>query len=340
MMTNRKSAASRAVCALGGASLLLAACGGGGGGGGEDDILQTSVTISEANAARVAGAAFSLQDVANDAFDLVDDFVGGDWDFAAAVSAARSSDEDATKEKRWSLPLPRNGAEAVRSSTFAETEPCQDGGSMSIQGDTDSFSVRFDNCTFRDEVGDFWASVRLNGTLSGNTVAMAGYTDAVRFTADLRTNYQDSENDHYAESLKFDMRVGLSDPTDYIVRIDSMQVSDNGVWLGQAYDMQIAARDVHFEVKPGIEVRYGGRVAATGTDADGTQMLGGAITVDTVEPLRFVSLDGEPYDGTVVVTGAEGSALVLEFVEGGVWVTINDADPEFYAWPAFHAWAN
>ncbi|WP_020409905.1 hypothetical protein [Hahella ganghwensis] len=62
-------------------------------------------------------------------------------------------------------------------------------------------------------------------------------------------------------------------------------------------------------------------------------LIGGSYTVKTTEVIRVYDYNN-PTSGTVVVSGADGTSLVIEFDSSGfgVYLTINGGDSEFYAY--------
>lgn len=204
------------------------------------------------------------------------------------------------------------------------TEDCPTSGTWSRTETDEEVLVRYEACVADDD------SVRheADGAVHiEQQVPEDDYTEAQRFAFDEMRLSVSRHGD--TQRLQFDgwIRNDRRDVDDYRQTVDfSLQQTFH--CKGQSLALN-ATQDFVTVVEPGAPGRV---ITVTGTGSTtGNPRFEGALTVETLDPVRIEDAGGHPYQGELRLTAEDGSHVVLRYVEGGVFV-----DDDFYTWSEYN----
>jgi hypothetical protein len=301
------------------AAMLVTGCGGGGSssssGGGTTTIPTAAIQITQTNAPAVAqGAMTPAQNTAQQAGTLA-----GTVGVVAQTSAQSRSILDISLAKfaqiRALQPAPAGAVGVI--SGFPINQPCSSGGTMSMDindvnnnstiDSGDILSMSFSNCndgTTTENGSMTFAMTTLNGLMGGTGTPSVPLT--ATFTLTFNTFSTKINLTGQTEAINGDMTFSTSDDgtnttgtmSGTSVRMDS---SVDGSFQMTNYNFSFTDADV-----PTASTPYSFSVTMT----TASTVAGGQVTVTT--PTAFSGVGyGNPTQGVMVITGANGSTLTI-----------------------------
>jgi hypothetical protein len=286
------------------AAAALAACGGGGSGGGSSAATADPVAISSANAAEVAGAAYSAP------ASLEGAGLGGAGVLTGAVTQVSDDGVDMVQViidqlKSSKALFAANPGAFVTGASITASEDCTNGGNFSFTlndaddnqdlSSGDSLSATFNNC--------IEGTTRMNGTLSINNIQITG--DPLTFPYSLQmtlqaNNFSVTESGE-TSSLNGAMTLSQStgDGVSFVNSVSGTSISlteSGGAATLSAYRLDGTENGSSYTFD----------INATVSSPD----IGGAVTI--VTDVTFMGTEpGDPYTGEATITGAGNSSVTL-----------------------------
>ncbi len=291
---------------------VLAACGGGGGGngGGSTSVVTASapVTVTAANAPKVAGATF----------EATDDLSGGGGGVAGVFAASADGTQSAgtnlldallTRIRR-TPGLLSSGTSGVRAAAVVQIngQPCDSGTFSGSFNDTDnsqdlstgdSLSVTSSSCIFDGVV--------MSGSLTvDNVVITGGFTnDVAPFSFSFRIRTSNLSVTVDGETVLMNGDVTLQELTSDNVTFTS-SFNGNGIKIVTSSDTLILTDFVINEIENKASGAY--TISVNGTIS--SSGIGGSVSVTTNVPFTGVgTLD--PTGGEATCVGANGTSVKL-----------------------------
>lgn len=301
--------------ALTGTYVLLSACGGGGGGGGNHEGTEAeakpSPAITADNAAQVGVEVLeATNDAVNLGFNTDDMFVHFGFEYPQSLVGAANG----------SVPVIATGAQTINcfsGGSYTLEVNDADGNKQLSKGDV--FSFRFANCQDPDILKK---GATLNGTFSV-TLELVTAASPYEVPAIEKFDYKDFSMQDITATGSEDERVTVTG--DMTADFETANGSDDlfttrfqgssltGITVGSADDSGTVTLTNYTLTEDEDENLKEDRYVAQGTL--NSTLIGGQVTVDTPQALKWQFDADYPYTGQKVIKGKNQSGLLIDVVD-------------------------